>query len=178
MKTSRTVVTAIAAAAVALTVAACGGDGGSASDDGATTQPAGSTESPADETPAETPEETPAETPVETATETSPDDTEGGAGGASGDYCALIADADTRFGSIGMEDVTDADAQGMADALAAIRDAAPSDLTDDWNVMYVLMQSAVDEVDPNSIEPGIMDNYESASTNVETSISEDCGITM
>lgn len=173
---SKSIASVLGTAALVLALSSCAdGSGGNADDPGAA-----STQEQTDQTPAETPAQTPEETPDgdgETPDDGGSADEQTQGGGASGDYCDLIIDAETRFGAIAMEDVSDSDAQAMADALAGIRDAAPSDLTDDWEVMYQLMQAAADETDPSAMDPSLMDNYESASTNVETSIAQDCGVT-
>lgn len=185
---SKSIASVLGTAALIVALSSCADDSGGNADDPGAGSTQEETDQTPDETPAETPEETPDETGGENPAETPAGDGEttddGGSadeqtqgGGASGDYCDLIIDAETRFGPIAMEDVSDSDAQAMADALAGIRDAAPSDLTDDWEVMYQLMQAAADETDPSALDPSVMDNYESASTNVETSIAQDCGIT-
>lgn len=101
----------------------------------------------------------------------------GACGGGGGDYCDLLTEAQDTLDTAA--DPTDPDAMSESmDRLQEVADAAPSEVSEDWDNLVEAMQAFTETDDPTSIDPEQFGDLEAATTNITEHAQEECDITL
>lgn len=89
--------------------------------------------------------------------EASDDGGDGGGGSSAdgGDYCSLIEDVRGEFGSIEGDDATLDDMSTMSDRMGEIADAAPSEVTKEWESMHSAIDDLVTALEDAGVEADV-----------------------
>ncbi|HEY9411379.1 MAG TPA: hypothetical protein VIP77_17505 [Jiangellaceae bacterium] len=99
--------------------------------------------------------------------------------GGGSDYCDLLKSADEEFGSISPDASDSETMDAMVGKMEEIADAAPSEVSEDWQSLADAFKALAEAGDdPSSIDPEAFGDLDAASTNVSEHAKSECDIEM